>query len=103
GVFHPLFRNHTMGYEEEGADVVKEDQQKQKKLQSDADQEPWTFGQKYTDINRSVIELRYRLLHYLYTAFHQYVKDGTPILRPAAFHNQDDAKSVTSRDTFLFG
>ncbi len=103
GVFHPLFRNHTMGYEEEGADVVKEDQQKQKKLQSDADQEPWTFGQKYTNINRSVIELRYRLLHYLYTAFHQYVEDGTPILRPAAFHNQDDAKSVTSHDTFLFG
>ena len=103
GVFHPLFRNHTMGYEEEGADVVKEEQGKQKKLQSDADQEPWTFGQKYTDINRSVIELRYRLLHYLYTAFHQYVEHGTPILRPTAFHDQGDAKAVHSSDTFLFG
>ncbi len=103
GVFHPLFRNHTMGYDEEGADVVKEDQEKQKKLQSDADQEPWTFGPKYTNINRSVIELRYRLLHYLYTAFHEYVEHGTPILRPTAFYNQSNTKSVNSRDTFLFG
>jgi alpha-glucosidase len=103
GVFHPLFRNHTMGYDEEGADVVKEDPKKQKKLQSDADQEPWTFGQKYTRINRSVIELRYRLLHYLYTAFHRYVQHGTPVLRPAAFHTRADVKSVNTRDTFLFG
>lgn len=103
GVFHPLFRNHTMGYDAEGAEVVKEEQGKQKKMQSDADQEPWTFGQKHTQINRSVIELRYRLLHYLYTAFYQYVQHGTPILRSTAFRNPSDAKSVNSRDTFLFG
>ncbi|MDZ7658161.1 glycoside hydrolase family 31 protein [Fodinibius sp.] len=103
GIFHPLFRNHTMGYDAEGADVVKEDQAKQKKIQSDDNQEPWTFGQKYTHINRSVIELRYRLLHYLYTAFHKYVEHGTPILRPTTFHNQVDAKSVNSQNTFMFG
>ncbi|MEL7833628.1 glycoside hydrolase family 31 protein [Fodinibius sp. Rm-B-1B1-1] len=103
GVFHPLFRNHTMGYNVEGAAAVQEDQVKQKKLQSDANQEPWTFGQRYTNINRSVIELRYRLLHYLYTAFYHYVQHGTPILRPVAFQNQDDAEAITSRNTFLFG
>lgn len=103
GVFHPLFRNHTMGYEEEGADVVKEDPKEQKKMQSDIDQEPWTFGDKFTATNRSVIELRYRLMHYLYTAFHQYVEHGTPILRPTAFHNQEGAKTPHSSDTFLFG
>ncbi len=103
GVFHPLFRNHTMGYNVDGAAAVKEDQVEQKKLQSDTDQEPWTFGKKYTDINRSVIELRYRLLHYLYTAFHQYVQHGTPILRPTAFQNPGDSKAHTSPNTFLFG
>ncbi|PAU94559.1 hypothetical protein CK503_07125 [Aliifodinibius salipaludis] len=103
GVFHPLFRNHTMGYDAEGAEVIKEDQVEQKKLQSDADQEPWSFGEKHTRINRSVIELRYRLLHYLYTAFYQYIQHGTPILRPTAFAHPTDSNATTSRDTFLFG
>jgi alpha-glucosidase len=102
-VFHPLFRNHTMGYNVEGAAAVKEDQVEQKRLESDSDQEPWSFGPAYTKINRSVIELRYRLLHYLYTAFRQYVTEGTPILRPLAYHDQDDQKCVDNVDEFLFG
>ena len=103
GIFHPLFRNHTMGYNVDGAAAVKEDQVEQQKLQSDANQEPWTFGQKYTDINRSVIELRYRLLHYLYTAFYHYVERGTPILRPTTFAHATDPNAATSHNTFLFG
>lgn len=103
GVFHPLFRNHSMGYNVEGAAAVKKEKVEQKKLQSDAKQEPWTFGDPYTDINRSVIELRYRLLHYLYTAFYHYVQNGTPILRPMAFQNPNDNKALTCRDAFLFG
>ncbi|MGM0546516.1 MAG: TIM-barrel domain-containing protein [Bacteroidota bacterium] len=103
GVFHPLFRNHTMGYNVDGAAAVQEEQVERKKLQSDADQEPWSFGPKHTDINRSVIELRYRLLHYLYTAFYHYVQHGTPILRPTAFAHPKDDNATASRDTFLFG
>ncbi|WP_441001335.1 glycoside hydrolase family 31 protein [Fodinibius sp. SL11] len=103
GIFHPLFRNHSMGYDVEGSEVIQEEQGKQQKLQSDADQEPWTFGSTYTDINRSVIELRYRLLHYLYTAFHHYVEHGTPILRPTTFAHPTDSNTTTSQDTFLFG
>jgi len=102
-VFHPLFRNHTMGYKMEGAAAVKEDQVEQKKKESNSDQEPWTFGSRYTDINRSAIELRYRLLHYLYTAFKKYVQHGTPILRPLAYYDQSDPESLSNIDEFLFG
>lgn len=102
-VFHPLFRNHTMGYNVEGAAAVKLDPEELQKRTENTDQEPWTFGEKFTDINRSVIELRYRLLHYLYTAFHEYVTDGTPILRPLTFYDQQDNKAADHINEFLFG
>src|SRR5699024_5757203 len=50
-----------------------------------------------------VIELRYRLLHYLYTAFYQYTEYGTPILRPLAYGDPSDATAVNQTDPFLFG
>ncbi|NGP89197.1 glycoside hydrolase family 31 protein [Fodinibius halophilus] len=103
GVFHPLFRNHTMGYNVDGAAAVKEEEVKKKRLQSDSVQEPWTFGDRYTAINRSVIELRYRLLHYLYTAFYHHVQQGTPVLRPLAYVDQSDDRAAKEIDQFIFG
>ncbi|HKK46837.1 MAG TPA: glycoside hydrolase family 31 protein, partial [Balneolaceae bacterium] len=102
-VFHPLFRNHTMGYNTDGASAVDEEYVEQKKKKTTANQEPWTFGKKYTDINRSVIELRYRLLHYLYTAFWKYTREGTPILRPLRYFDQADKTIANHDDQFLFG
>lgn len=103
GVFHPLFRNHSMGYNVDGAAAVKEEEVELQKQLSDSEQEPWTFGKKFTEINRSVIELRYRLLHYLYTAFRQYSVEGTPILRPLSFVDQEDERAVNRIDEFMFG
>jgi alpha-glucosidase len=103
GIFHPLFRNHSMGYNVDGAAAVKEEEVELQKQLSDSEQEPWTFGKKYTDINRSVIELRYRLLHYLYTAFWTYVTEGTPVLRPLSFVYQSDEKAISRIDEFMFG
>lgn len=103
GVFHPLFRNHTMGYNVDGASAVDEESVQQKKKETTADQEPWTFGKKFTRINRSVIELRYRLLHYLYTAFWKYVESGTPILRPLTYYDQSDRTTTDYDHEFLFG
>lgn len=102
-IFHPLFRNHTMGYNTDGASAVDEDSVEQKKKKTTADQEPWTFGDEFTDINRSVIELRYRLLHYLYTTFWQYTQKGTPILRPLRYYDQSDNIAENYDDEFLFG
>ncbi len=61
GVFYPFCRNHTM--------------------QGTRDQEPWTFGEEVEKIARKYIELRYRLLPYLYNCFYQASKTGVPVMR----------------------
>ncbi|MCW9707018.1 glycoside hydrolase family 31 protein [Fodinibius salsisoli] len=104
GIFHPLFRNHTMGFNVDGSAAVDEQEIEQKKKRKPtSDQEPWAYGERYTDINRSVIELRYRLLHYLYTTFYDHINKGTPILRPLAYEDQSDARSIHQTDAFMFG
>lgn len=102
-VFHPLFRNHTMGYNVDGAAAVKKDQIELQKRNTDSDQEPWVYGKKITDINRKTINLRYRLLTYLYTAFRDYVEKGTPVLQPLAYYDQSDSIAASRNDEFLFG
>jgi alpha-glucosidase len=41
---------------------------------------PWTFDENITNITRKFIELRYKLLPYLYTTF-WYAEEGTPMLK----------------------
>jgi alpha-glucosidase len=67
------------------------------------DQEPWSFGIKYENIARKVIEMRYRLLPYIYTAFREYWKFGTPLMRPLAFADQEDPETYSRNEEFLFG
>jgi len=67
------------------------------------DQEPWAYGEPFTKLGREAIELRYRLIAYLYSAFQEYVTDGTPVLRSLNFYDQaDENTSKTNRD-FMFG
>ncbi len=56
-------------------------------------QEPWSYGQNPEDINRRYIELRYRLLPYFYSLFHEAAQTGTPILQPLFWNDQHDARS----------
>ncbi|MBY0425446.1 MAG: glycosyl hydrolase, partial [Cytophagales bacterium] len=57
-VFHPFFRGHSSG--------------------DRGEKEPWVFGKELELIAKKFIELRYRLLAYIYTTFWQYVTKGTP-------------------------
>jgi alpha-glucosidase len=66
-------------------------------------QEPWSFGKDALDIVRRFIKLRYRLLPYIYTAFYQYAKNGTPILRPLPFMDQEDHDTWYREDEFMLG
>ncbi|MBE3561151.1 MAG: DUF5110 domain-containing protein, partial [Ktedonobacteraceae bacterium] len=67
------------------------------------DQEPWAFGEPYESAYRKAIELRYRLLPYLYTLFHQSSLDGSPIMRPLYYHFPQDELAHETQDEFLLG
>jgi alpha-glucosidase len=83
GVFYPYCRTHT----EFGS----------------RNQEPWSYGNRLTDINRRSIELRYRLMPYLYDAFHESAQTGLPVMRPLLLDYPEDSKAVEQNEEFLFG
>jgi alpha-glucosidase len=82
-VFHPFFRTHSSG--------------------DHGEQEPWSFGDDTTDWVKRAIEMRYRLLPAIYTAFWQYASEGTPMLRslPLVDHQNPDAYWRSAE--FFFG
>lgn len=65
--------------------------------------EPWGFGNRLEEINRHTIELRYRLLPYLYNVFWEAAETGLPIMRPLLLDYPDDPRAVQQNDEFLFG
>jgi alpha-glucosidase len=83
GVFYPYCRTHV----EFGA----------------PSQEPWSYGNKLEAINRKSIELRYRLLPYLYDAFHETSETGIPVMRALLLDYPGDARAVDQSYEFLFG
>jgi len=87
GVFTPIFRNHT--------------------VKDSADQEPWVHGPEHEAIRRSAIELRYRLLPYLYTHVEESTRNGLPVMRPLFLEYPEEEKlssdDIHFRNVFLFG
>jgi alpha-glucosidase len=65
--------------------------------------EPYSFPKTYADINRASIELRYRLLPYLYTLFNEHTRTGAPVMRPLWFEYPDDARTYLIEDEYLVG
>jgi alpha-glucosidase (family GH31 glycosyl hydrolase) len=54
-------------------------------------------------ICRKYLELRYRLLPYLYSAVHQCATTGMPILRALWLHYPEDPKAVACDNQYLWG
>jgi len=54
-------------------------------------------------ICRKYLELRYRLLPYLYSAVHECATTGMPIMRALWLHYPDDPKAVQCGDQYLWG
>jgi alpha-glucosidase len=53
--------------------------------------EPWTYGEEVLEISRNYINLRYRLLPYIYSVFEEASLTGMPIVRTLAIkHSFDD-------------
>jgi alpha-glucosidase len=82
GIFYPLCRVHTAGGRE---------------------QDPWAFGKKHEKHNRRAIELRYRLLPYLYTEFHHTSQTGLPIMRPLMLDYPTAMNVHRCEHEFMFG
>ena len=83
GAFSPFMRAHSAGDTKE--------------------REPWSFGEPFTAINRKFIELRYRLMPYLYSIFWEHHRYGFPILRPLVMQEQDEISNHFRQDEFTYG
>ena len=103
GVFHPLMRVHSMGQHTGGDMAVQEEAELAAPELHQTDQEPWSFGEKYTALTKKAIELRYALLPYLYTAMWQNSRSGVPVLRHLAFDDPAEPRHWDNERDFIFG
>lgn len=83
GVFSPLMRVHSAG--------------------DTRPREPWVFGEKWEAVCKKFIELRYRLLPYIYTVFSEQSRYGLPVLRPTPFLQPCERDYLEQEETFGFG
>jgi len=66
-------------------------------------QEPWAFGPEVEAGARAAIELRYRLLPYLYTLAHRAHRTGEPLLRPLVYDFPDAVRLHQIEDQVMIG
>ncbi|MDB5951745.1 MAG: glycoside hydrolase family protein [Massilia sp.] len=85
GAFTPYFRNHA-------ASDTKAS-------------EPWTYGDEVLDISRNYVNLRYRLMPYLYSAFADSAANGEPVMRSLAIDYTHDPKiyQPAFQNQYMFG
>ena len=83
GCFTPLFRNHS--------------------AMCTRDQEPWSFDEETLNINKKYINLRYKLLPYIYDLFWEGECTGLPIIRSLVLNYSDNKKVREIKDEFLVG
>lgn len=67
--------------------------------------EPWSFGEEVEEITKNYIQLRYRLMPYLYNAFLRATETGVPIARSLTINYTFDAKIYDSsyENQYLLG
>ncbi len=81
GTFNPIFRNH--GYQTET--------------------EPWKYGEIVEENMRNMLDLRYRLLPYIYSEAWQITKNGSTMMRPLVMDFREDAVAVGQAYEYMFG
>nr|WP_235816446.1 TIM-barrel domain-containing protein [Bacteroides ihuae] len=82
GAFNPLSRIHHEG---------------------DVAVEPWLFGAEAEQNAKAAIELKYRLMPYIYTYAREAHDKGLPIMRPMFMEYPLDAETVGTDAQFMFG
>jgi alpha-glucosidase len=104
-VFHPLMRTHSMGFHATGDSIETDASEVEPEIDENlmADQEPWSYGEKWTPFAKKAIELRYAIFPYIYTAIWRNSVDGIPVMRPLLFEDQNDVKLSEIERDFMFG
>lgn len=85
GAFAPFFRGHSMI--------------------NSRDSEPWAYGEEVEEISRNYINLRYKMMPYIYSAFYKAHEKGIPVARSLAIYHPHDAKIYNSlyENQYFFG
>ncbi|MDQ3863921.1 MAG: alpha-xylosidase [Actinomycetota bacterium] len=65
--------------------------------------EPWEYGEKFTDDFRRTVEMKYRLMPYVYAQAKLASQNGHPMLRTLFFEYPEDGTSWLVEDEYLFG
>jgi alpha-D-xyloside xylohydrolase len=65
--------------------------------------EPWEYGESFTDDFRKAVELKYRLMPYVYAQAKLASENGHPVLRTLFFEYPEDPTSWLIEDEYLFG
>lgn len=81
GVFNPIFRVH--GYQSET--------------------EPWKYGETVENNLRKMLQLRYRLLPYIYSEAWSITREGGTLMRPFVMDFSQDQKALEQAYEFMFG
>lgn len=82
-IFSPLLRNHA--------------------ALGTRSQEPWVFGEPTLSIYRKYLQLRYRLIPYLYDEFAREAHSGLPVMRPLVLNYPNDPRVRNLNDEFMVG
>jgi alpha-glucosidase len=83
GVLTPFCRNHNSANQK--------------------DQYPWVYGETVEELCRKAVQLRYRLMPYIYSSFIKASETGEPVQKPLLFEYQNDQTCGEIDDEYLFG
>jgi hypothetical protein len=67
-----------------------------------ADQQPWLDGEPYTSVNRKYLQLKERLLPYMYTLSAEAAKTGVGAVRPLWLEYPDDPNTLGAQAKYEF-
>ncbi|CAG0972635.1 partial Alpha-xylosidase BoGH31A, partial [Anaerolineae bacterium] len=70
---------------------------------NEKNKEPWEYGEAFTAINRASLQLRYRLLPYMYNVMAEASATGLPAMRPLLLEYPSDGRFLQESSSFLFG
>jgi alpha-D-xyloside xylohydrolase len=65
--------------------------------------EPWEFSDEFLKVFRKMVEMRYRLMPYIYAQAFIASQNGLPMLKAMFFNYPDDLTTWNLEDQFMFG